>query len=339
MHLAVAGSVLACALLIASSDRSMAKTTVTGPRNVPDFTEYSYKTTNCKNPVWQVSDPVGQISDGQNTQTVTIAWGEGPKAVKVSATCGRDVGDLDVNVMQVVIEGPIITQGAFEDGDHEPDPDYQYERLGDNDGAPPRGKPGIKFQAKITVNGPVAKSSKGPDRITTGFVQVLTQIPRWYGDYPSGDMRRTAQFGQAPPWHDQVTGQSDPKKAWYTNAVGANFTPSPGKLSADILTWDRPKPGWPAKNRQGKPVLEATAVWTFQTFICVATADAPSIYFNRARADWTATYEWQSPDHVAGSQLAAPQTLTLLTDRSQPVPVTGMLVNKGINEPNRTFQP
>jgi hypothetical protein len=333
-------SVLLIWLSLVASAVASAKVTIKGPRDVPDFTAYAYTAAGCANPNWTVSDPVGSIASGQGTRNVVIEWGQGPKAVDIVATCVRDTGTLAVKVMQVTITDPKITKGSFEDGDHDPDPHYQYARLGDNDGAPPGGKPGIKFDATITVTGPIAGSSAGPDKITTGFVQILRAIPKWEGDYKAGTLKRTAFFvTQGPPWHDQVSHDSDPAKAWYTKHVGANFTPAPGKLTSAITTWDRPKPGWPRLNRQGKPLLEATAIWQFETYICVETADARNIYFNRAQADWIADYKWQSPDQVVGSVLTAPAQFTALTDRSRPAPIKGMLVNTGINPPNLEFRP
>jgi len=325
--------------LLAIAGTASAKVTVKGPRNVPDFTAYAYSAAGCKNPHWTVSDPVGTISSGQDTPQVVIAWGQGPKAVDVAAACGTETGQLPVKVMEVVVADPRITQGNFEDADHDPDPDYQYARLGDHDGAPPGGRPGVKFDATVTVRGPVAGSSNGPDKITVGFVQILRAIPNWEGDYQAFHKKLTAHFAHGPPWHDQVEHDSDPAKAWYTKHVGANFTPSPGKLTAPIVTWDRPKPGWLRLNHEGKRLLEAAATWQFETYICVETSDARNIYFNRASADWTADYKWQSPNDVSASLLTAPTQFTPLTDRSQPAPVTGMLVNTGINPPNLDFRP
>jgi len=83
-----------------------AKVTVTGPANVPDFTEYAYAASGCKNRTWSVSDPVGTISSGQGTQHAAIAWGQGPKAVDVSAVCGKECGSRHVKVMRVTIADP-----------------------------------------------------------------------------------------------------------------------------------------------------------------------------------------------------------------------------------------
>jgi hypothetical protein len=316
-----------------------ASVTVTGPANVPDFTEYAYAASGCKAPTWSVSDPVGTISGGQGTQHVVIAWGAGPKAVDVDAACGKAIGHRHVKIMQVTITDPRIAKGAVEDADHTPNSKFQYARFGDKDGAPPRGVPGVKFDATVTVTGPVARSSDGPSKITVGFVQILTSIPTWKGHYAGGDTTLRATFASGPPWHDQVTNDSDPAKAWYTKHAGANFTPSPGKLTSPITTWDRPKPGWLRLNKQKKDLLEAEADWVFVTFICVETADAPKIYFNRARADWTADYKWTSPNKVGASNPSVPNQFTPLADRSQPSPITGMLVNTGIDMPNLDFVP
>jgi hypothetical protein len=329
----------AALLVLGAGGVAAAKVTVTGPANVPDFTEYAYAASGCKNPTWSVSDPVGTIAGGQGTPKVVIAWGQGPKAVDVSATCGKETGQRRVKVMQVTIADPRITKGPVQDADHTPNPKFQYARFGDDDGAPPRGIPGVKFDATVTVTGPVARSSDGPSKITVGFVQILRSIPTWKGHYSGGDTTLRATFASGPPWHDQVTGDSDPGKAWYTKHVGANFTPSPGKLTAGIRTWDRPKPGWLRLNKQKKDLLEAEADWEFVTFICVETADAPRIYFNRARADWTADYKWISPNDVQFSHPIVPNQFTPLADRSQPSPITGMLVNTGINPPNLDFVP
>src|SRR5258708_1911376 len=239
--------------------------TVKGPVNVPDFTAYAYTASGCKDPTWTVSDPVGTIASGQNSPRVGIEWGEGPKQVDVSAACGSDTGSLRVKVMQVTITNSTITTGAFEDAGE--DATYHFARLGDGDGAPPGGKPGITFGATITVAGPTAKSSDGPNKITSGFVQTLRTIPKWEGAYAGGDKQLLGKYDTQPPWHDQVRGESDPATAWYTNHAGANFTPSAGKLTSPIKTWDSPKPGWPRRNDQGKPLLEATATWQFDTYI------------------------------------------------------------------------
>jgi len=330
---------LSGALLTLGAGGALATVTVRGPENVPDFSEYAYTTSDCKKPTWSVSDPVGTIAGGQGTPKVVIAWGQGAIAVDVTADCGTQSGQRHVKVMKVTITDPRVTPGAFEDADHDPDPDYQYARLGDGDGAPPGGKPGIKFDATVTVDGPVPRSADGPDKITVGFFQILRAIPKWEGDCAGGDKKLKAKFAKGPPWHDQVTGDSDPAKAWYTKHVGANFTPSPGKLTASIATWDRPKAGWLRLNHQHKKLLEATAVWVFETYICVQTADQPKLYFERARADWTADYQWRSPMDVSSSDLTAPNQFTPLADRSQPAPTVGMRVNTGINPPNLSFAP
>lgn len=303
---------------------------VKGPEHVPDFSEYAYATSCAKkdNPQWSVSDPVGTISAGQGTPDATISWGGGPKAATISVACGSQTGTLDVQVMQVQITNTAITTNAVEDADSDPNPDFQYARAGHSEQ-----HPGIKFVATITVTGPVA-GTDGPKHITTGYVQVMRSVGDWQSSYAAGDTPLFAILDKTPPWHDQVKGDSDAAKAWYTKHVGANFTPTPGKLADTITTWDGPKTGWPKINKQGKSLGEAISVWRFTIWICTQTDEMARIYFNRAEADWTFTANWGP----LGGQVDAPGQFSLLQDRSLPSPITGMLVNDGISDPNRHFE-
>jgi hypothetical protein len=295
---------------------------VVGPSNVPEGTEYGYVATEAAD--WTVTGP-GTIAAGQNTDTLTVDWGDGPARGTVTATANGSSKTVSVNVVHLTFQPNPIKGANVEDGGVANC--FQYAQT-----VPP----GIQFSVKVTSAGPSGSAWKS--RIVAGFVQVLRSAPQWQASYKAPPSPLSPKYTTPPPWHDVINGATT---VWYAGkTAGTTYTPSSG-AQGTIKMNDSPKPGWWHQNQKcGGAILEEAIVkWEFDTYVCVQTLDAPTVYTIRQSAHWTmdAQYERGGTPQVTGSiTLPNPATMTPDAGHSNPSPITGVVTNDALEA--LTFQ-
>jgi len=137
-----------------------------------------------------------------------------------------------------------------------------------------------------------------------------------------------------PPKSDVAQGMAS--TTWY--AVGLGYTMSPAVNKMDKISMnDSPGPGWwhQDKHTSGIPLLEAHATWQFETYICVQSALAPTLFFRRAVAKWQIEASFNAGPPVAVTGVITPAALSVMTPDSSTdpgkCPVGGTLVNDWLN--------
>lgn len=313
---------------------------LTGPANVPEFSQYDYKT-DCSDqkPAWAVTSP-GTIT--ANGKTATVSWGAGPAQGTVEVTCADSTGtgshktSLTVNIVQVSITNTKITSGIVLDGG-----ENGGDKIARTAGTGPGNNAGIEFNADISLAG------DGADHITVGFAQVLSSIPPWLAGYPQDPRKREATFKQPFPWHDQDQNTTHP--VWYTVVQGSTLVGFYNKKGT-ITTNDSPRTTWPLSNSSGAALETGISNRDYKMYICEWTRDARDIYTIRAEAKWSfyASYGIEVKDgetrRVAGKvdgsiDIPNPPTFTAVNTAARPSPISGLLSNQGTVPPNREWKP
>ena len=307
---------------------------VKGPLSVPDTTQYTYRS-NCPTPAnWEIAAP--GTPHAARGQSVAITWGAGPAEAVIKVTCGKLTPvTLTVDVVQITIEQSAITLGKkAKDGGVS----KELVQLVDTKGPPPA----LKVAATIQATGPKTGSPHWGGKIATGFVQRLmaADAGQWVAAYADNAKPKPHQnklsadtTSDPPPKSDYV----DPNgsKTWYAEGAGYVFRPSANDTKKIAIN-DSPGPGWWHfdQHKNGLLLREAHAIWQFETYVCVQSADQPGLFFRRAIAQWQieATYQSGKPT-VTGVVTPAKLTHLTLDKSTDPAkcPTGGMSVNEWLN--------
>jgi hypothetical protein len=331
LQLAAVIFALSCNPATAQPVKFPASLIVAGPKVVPGTTRYGY-TTNC--PVdadWIVGAP-GSPTSAKGTK-LEITWGGGPAQTMIEVVCGRLREKVNVEVVNVTVDKTDVTLGggAFAR-------DSWPLRLADTS----RPKPAITFKADLTVTGPTRSPHWG-GKIVTGFVQrlVAADSSQWVAKYSGGappkirQSSRQADTSSDPPPKPDCVGNAQTCSSWYASGTPFTYAPS-ANASGSISINDSPSPGWWLKDQKTKGLNldEAHALWKFETYICVRSIDAPSIYFRRAVATWQIEVNLDSKSQAGATVTPNPVQIAsdVSDDPGKCAPLPGAGVNHWLND-------
>jgi hypothetical protein len=256
-----------------------------GPLSVPQYGTYKYTVaTPPKGGKWLDRDN-GVVEAGAGTSAMDIFWIAGPVVGKAVYQAHADyVWDLEVNIVEVVVDapdpGPAFTPGQVTDAGFDTDNADRRMKLVKAVG------PGLKWQAKVTFNGP--NGDRGVRQMRAGFVQNLkvTTLTGTYAD----NTTLTSKMQGVTYWDTKDNHQgafySSPSAnpvAFFQNATAANKT--------KVISEDD-EPGWgPPTLSNGSQLNSMQLQWDFRLYVVGLTWDrrntADQTYVSQAEADWT----------------------------------------------------
>jgi len=317
-----------------------------GPLNVPDYSIHQYTASGALGSSQWTTPVNGTIKTGSGTSDITILWNGGPVIGKaVYQVNANYLWDLEVNVVEVKIENP-SAGNPFAAGAPSYAGNINFGVLGP---VVSSGAPGMRWRAKVTMNGPTANAvnNRGVTHVEVGFVQNLT-FTTCRGDYTVGGVAQSLSANiQGNSYHDKVNGL--PAGTVYY-ATGGSYTFKPAGTSAAARTidplWcqDTPTAGVPLYYKKGlvlNPPNDDTLdsmhwTGTFDLWITARTDDsrnsADDIYTCRASGDWTFNVNEAYPmaNPLAGSNVTVPAAWTAITDGSTPTLTTGQTANQAL---------
>jgi hypothetical protein len=287
------------------------KLDVKGPMAVPESTQYTY-TSNCQTATWAVTAP-GQPATGHG-KDLTVDWGAGPAQAKITVTCGRlHPVTLDVEVVQVTLERSRITLGGKAADAGVVGNDI---RKVTTEGPPPA----VTAAATVKVTGP--KGTRWHGKIETGFVQrlVAADSTTWWAAYankarPPKTSKLFADTVTSPPPKADYDENHSRTRLWYADdSARVIFRPSANDTKTITINHS-PSPGWWQHDHKDRSLIieEAQAIWNFETYVCVRSADAPQVFFRRAIAEWRIEVHFTNGQPATVTGVVRPPTLNSLT--------------------------
>jgi hypothetical protein len=268
-----------------------------GPLNVPQYGKYEYKAASNnalpKDSKW--IDPTGGKmtghGNGKVATDVDIQWNAGPLVGKASFQANANyIWDLEVNDVQVVVAPPdnatTFTLGTVVDAKNgiRHNVTTTGVQVGDK-------TVGIKWQAKVTLNGP--NGNLGVDHIKAGFVQNLT-VTKLSGTYAdnAGTFVSDLQTGKINGGTDNTywDKQDGFDGIFYTDLVSGFFADATKtRNSKTITSVDRPNDG-PPNTMNGHALTAMDLVWDFKLFVVAQTTDtsntANAVVASQSLAQW-----------------------------------------------------
>ena len=267
------------------------------PLNVPQYGKYEYKAASDNalpiDSKW--IDPTGGKmtghGNGKVATDVDIQWNEGPLVGKASFQVNANyIWDLEVNDVQVVVAPPdnatTLTLGTVVDAKN------AVRHNVTTTGVQVGGKTvGIKWQAKVTFNGP--NGNLGVDHIKAGFVQNLTvtKLSGTYDDnartYVSDLQTGAINGGTDNTYWDKQDGFTG---IYYTDLVDGFFADATKTQNSKTITSvDRPNDG-PPNTMNGHALTAMDLVWDFNLFVVAKTTDtsntANAVVASQSLAKW-----------------------------------------------------
>ena len=309
-----------------------------GALNVPGYGTYEYKATGALAGSKWFTPVSGKIKTGANTSDATILWdGANPVVGKAVYQVNDSYQwDLEVNVVQIKVEAPTSPGSVdFKPGvaTDRGNPVYNgIERKYVGAGTGIVGGEGLKWTAKITVNGP--DGDRGVSQIVVGFVQNGVDYVN-VGTYTSGKTLTGNVSGHitaAMPVLDSLPGA----EPWYSADTTALFDDAtPAAKTKEITSSDGPYNGPPVTFQQhaavqpGDDLLkEVNLSYGFVLDTCARTKetlnDADQVYTREATASWSfngsgtinpMTLAWTAG---AAAGIVKPSGWTPVTDGTRP---------------------